>query len=243
MRLVSQLFLLLSLAATSLDAREYRVYVAEGAELTAPDEQLRALREFDPSASWVQVPLSRRCDSEAQARRALLAIRDGVSILPCVALADDQGCYACLPVEGLSAEHLRAAQQYATAPDRAAKAQRRRFEASRYLLFARLNFRPPTDLPACRLYIQRARQLLEDSCAGTEDRQLIGLRALYPLLMQQYSLLSQGAHTPESEATLLEAIAALEAARDLDPQSALGRQAYDERERLRAARLKSRRYE
>lgn len=243
MRLLTQILLLLSLAVSSLDAREYRVYVAEGAELTAPDDQLRALREFDPEASWVQVPLSRRCDSEAQARRAILAICDGVSILPCVALADEKGCYACLPVEGLSAEHLRDAQQYAAAPDRDEKAKRRRFEASRYLLFARLNFRPPTDLPSCRLYIQRARQLIEDDCAGTEDRQLIGLRALYPLLMQQYCLLGRGAHTPASEAALLEAIAALEAARDLDPRSSLGRQAYDERERLRAARIKSRSYE
>ena len=40
-----------------------------------------------------------------------------------------------------------------------------------------------------------------------------------------------------------EAIAALEAARDLDRESKIGKQAFDERERLRRARREARKYE
>jgi hypothetical protein len=50
----------------------------------------------------------------------------------------------------------------------------------------------------------------------------------------------KGAHTPASEAKLLEAIAALEAARNMDRNSNIGKQAYDERERLRKARRQAR---
>ncbi|MCQ2367266.1 MAG: hypothetical protein MJ056_08935 [Akkermansia sp.] len=75
--------------------------------------------------------------------------------------------------------------------------------------------------------------------------QELGLRALYPLLMLEYAQghRANGAHTPETEAKLLEAIAALEAVRDLDPQSTCGRKAHEERERLRMARRQARQAE
>ena len=49
-----------------------------------------------------------------------------------------------------------------------------------------------------------------------------------------------GAHTPASEAKFLEAIDAVEKARDMDRSSIIGRKAYDERERLRKARRQAR---
>lgn len=235
--------LLLPAAAAWLAADEYAVYIPEGSDTAALEEQLLPLKEIDGAAHWSYVPLSRRADSEKQAARAAMAIRDGVSLLPCLALSDERGCYACLPLSAIGAEQIAEARRHAQAPDRDRKAKRRNYEAARYLLFARLSFKPATDLPACRRYIDEARRLATHESADVEDRQLLGLRVLYPLLMKKYSLLGQGAHTPESEAALLEAIAALEAARDLDPLSVLGRQAHAERERLRAARLKSRQYE
>ena len=61
--------------------------------------------------------------------------------------------------------------------------------------------------------------------------------------MLQYTNGYNGAHTPASEAKLLEAITALEAARDLNKDSELGKAASEERERLRMARRKARQYE
>ena len=84
--------------------------------------------------------------------------------------------------------------------------------------------------------IQESRQLLSHELCTKELQQLIGLRCLYPLLMKQYAIGHTGAHTPETEAKLLEAIAALEEARDINPNSALGKRAHDERHRLRMAR-------
>ncbi|MBR4310898.1 MAG: hypothetical protein IKT79_07700, partial [Akkermansia sp.] len=59
----------------------------------------------------------------------------------------------------------------------------------------------------------------------------------------QYKRGYNGAHTPYTEAKLLEAIAALEAARDLHRETKLGNQALKERERLRKARREARKYE
>ena len=84
---------------------------------------------------------------------------------------------------------------------------------------------------------------MEHEHCTDEQQQLLGLRCLYPLLMQQYTNAYKGAHTPASEAKLLEAIAALETARDLAPNTALGKRAHDERHRLRMARREARKYE
>ena len=84
---------------------------------------------------------------------------------------------------------------------------------------------------------------MSHSVATVHDRQLLGFRCLYPLLMLQYTNGYRGAHTPVTEAKLLEAIAALEEARDLDRESDIGKAAAAEREKLRTARRKARQYE
>ncbi|MFI3243634.1 MAG: hypothetical protein R3Y56_05220 [Akkermansia sp.] len=88
-------------------------------------------------------------------------------------------------------------------------------------------------------------QALKEDSLSDEDRQRIGLRLLYPLLMRQYSRTYKRhrAHTPETEAKLLEAVKAVETARDINPTSALGREAFTQRDELRKARIKARAYE
>ena len=131
-----------------------------------------------------------------------------------------------------------------TAPSspRTEEMQRRRFEAHLYLLCARVGLTPLDDDELTQA-VQESRRLLHHRQISPNRQQFIGLRLLYPLLMEQYRRGYKGAHTPETEAKLLEAIAALEEAWDVDPQSTLGRRAYEERERLRMARRKSRQYE
>ncbi len=88
-------------------------------------------------------------------------------------------------------------------------------------------------------------EALQQDCLRDEDRQRIGLRLLYPLLMRQYSRTYKRhrSHTPETEAKLLEAVKAVETARDIDPTSTLGREAFTQRDELRKARIKARAYE
>ena len=62
---------------------------------------------------------------------------------------------------------------------------------------------------------------------------------MYPALMCLYAAEYNKAHTAISEHFFMQAIAALELARDLDASSQLGRLAYEEREKLRAARLQA----
>lgn len=240
------LSLLLPLAAVfvpPLPAREYCIYFAQDANPTDWAEQLAPLRQLDPQATWKFVPLSNRTDHADAARRAAMALKDGVTELPCVALADDQGSYACLPLPLTSTAQIEEARAKAVSPNRSTDAARREFEAKSFMLLATLHFSPPATPEQCEHEVARTRKLLESEAATQEDEQILLLRAIYPLMMRRYALLYTGAHTPETEAALLEAISALEQARDLNPVSIPGRQAYDERERLRSARLQSRPYD
>lgn len=240
------LFLLLQLAAACMQplfAREYCVYFPQDSAPTDWATQLEPLRQVDPQATWKFVPLSQEANHLDAAKRTAMALRDGVTELPCVALADDKGCYTCLPLPLISSEQLDEARAKATAPGREAAAARREFEAKSFMLLATLHFTPPATPEQCLHEAARARKLLESEAATQEDEQILILRVVYPLLMRRYALLYTGAHTPETETALLEAISALERARDLNPTSTPGRQAYDERERLRNARLQSRPYD
>ena len=88
--------------------------------------------------------------------------------------------------------------------------------------------------------LSNCRALMEHPFATPADKQRLGYSCLYPLLMREYANLYTGAHTPDSEAKLLEAIAVLEAARDADRNSDIGKKAFAERERLRKARRQAR---
>lgn len=243
MRKLFQAAVFLLYGATLSPAESYTVYLPVGTEASAVEEALKPLRKAVPNAVCSFIHLSDKCKTMQEAVQAAKAIRAGVSHLPCLVLADEEGEYAAIPLANLTDESLFAAQGIAKEETRESKAAIRRFQAKEYLLFARLGIAQPLSNEVIELCIVSCRTLMSHSIATARDRQLLGFRCLYPLLMLQYTNSYNGAHTPDSEAKLLEAIAALEAARDLNPDSDIGRAAYAEREKLRAARRKARQYE
>lgn len=219
------------------------VYFEVGSDTEELSRRLLPLRRRHPQQELRFVALAPACRTMHDAVNAAQAMVAGVAELPALVLGDDEGDFAALPLRELSLETLLAAEQTASAPQRAEAAAERRYRAKEYLLFARMALAQPMSEEIAELCLTSCRALMNHPKATPADRQLLGLRCLYPLLMQQYARGYRGAHTPETEAKLLEAIAALEAARDTDPNSDLGKQAFAERERLRAARRKARLYE
>lgn len=242
--MIYRAFSLLLCTAGLLYARpEQLVFHGTGANTAHLEEKLAPFREKNPEANIRFIPLATACKSMQDARHAALALQAGVQEIPCLALQDEQGTIACLPLLSLSTANLEQALQQAQQAERPARERARRYRAERYLLFARMAFANPpegTELEQC---LQSCKELMQHPEATPQERQLLGFRCLYPLLLRQYTAGYQGAHTPGTEAKLLEAIAALEAARDIDPASPIGREAFAERERLRAARRQARRYE
>ncbi len=229
--------------AAPVAGESWEVYVDASAGDRAREQAFATLRQLETGGTWTLVEIPAKALSPQDAKRIAKALEAGVKALPSLALRDERGAFASVPLEGITAEKLADARAAANAANRDALASRRRFEARRYLLCSRLGSRVALDDAHLASVIEECRQLLNHATATEEDRQFLGLRCLYPLLMIQYVRGYQGAHTPATEAKLLEAIAALEAARDINPQSALGREAYAERERLRMARRRSRQYE
>ncbi len=235
--------LLATLLAHTLAAAESReLYVKAGTNPAALEQQLAPLKAAEPDIEWLVVEVPPQADTAEQAEAIARAMEAGVATLPSLALCDEGGAYATLPLGGLTAEQVGEAKALATEAERERKAARRRFDAQCYLLCARAA-RPGLDDAALAAAIEQCRALLTDGQATPADRQFLGLRCLYPLLMTQYVRAYDGAHSPYTEAKLLEAIAALEAARDIDRETKLGKAAFAERERLRMARRKSRQYE
>lgn len=230
-------------AAQATDAQPAAiVYFEAGTDTAGFGKKLAPYRESRASGELKFKALSTQCRSVHDALNASEAVAAGVAELPCLVLRDADGPYAALPLRTLSKESVQAAQQSAAAPDRAEQANARLYTAKQYLLFARMALTKPLDEETLGLCLANCRALMEHPLAQTEDKQLLGLRCLYPLLMEEYrrGYEAEGAHTPATEAKLLEAIAALEKARDLEPDSQLGRQAAAERERLRTARRQAR---
>lgn len=224
-------------------ADSYTIYLPEGMEPSAVEEKLEPLRRAVPDADYSFVHLTAKCRNMHEAVQAAKAIRAGITHLPSLVLADEDGEYAAVPLHILTDESLSAAHSVAKGENREAKCAIRRFQAKEYLLFARLGLAHPLSDEVIELSIVSCRTLMNHSIATVYDRQLLGYRCLYPLLMLQYTNGYKGAHTPATEAKLLEAIAALETARDIDRDSDIGKEAFAERERLRAARRKARQYE
>ena len=202
-------------------------------------DRVRALLPEESKGSIHAVPTA--CKTALGAKQLAAAIDAGVTALPCLVLKDERGAYAALPLPGLTAESLARARLLATAPGREQATARRKLASRLYYLRAlwSLAHTPEEQDTVIAAYHVAMKRTESDTTTG----QHIGYYCLYPALMQQYAAEYNGAHTPRTETLLLEAIAALEAVRDADPESRLGRLAYDERERLRAARLKSRQYE
>ncbi len=231
------------LATLPLHATESReLYLRAGTDRTRWEPVLAPLRAAEPELTVTVVEVPDKADSPAAARARAKAMAAGVASLPSLVLRDAQGAYAALPLAGLTVPKLEAARGQTKTPELAAARERRRYEAACYLLCARIA-QPGISDEALATAIEECRMLLRHASATETDRQFLGLRCLYPLLMMQYARGYDGAHSPETEAKLLEAIAALEAARDLNRDTPLGKEAFAERERLRMARRKARQYE
>lgn len=231
---------LLALCVLRAGGEEYTVYFRHGTNTAAVARRMAPLRQAAPQANCRYVVLVEQATTMADAINSANAIKAGVTELPCLVISDAQGAYAVMPVNEVSPASLEAARHAATAPDRDQLARRRNFEAQQYLLFARMALLKPLAGDALQQCIGTCRALMEHPFATQADKQRLGYLCLYPLLMQEYAGMYCGAHTPASEAKLLEAIAALEAARDIDRNTPLGKQAFTERERLRTARRQAR---
>lgn len=218
------------------------VYMEKGADTKSVTAQLAPFRKAHPQRELKFITVTAQCRTMHDAGNAAKAIAAGITELPSLVLCDEAGEYAALPLRTLTAESLAEAEQGAAAPDREAITAARRYSAKEYLLFARLSLTRPMDDATLGLCLDSCRALMSAPQASTENRQLLGLRCLYPLLLEEYrrGYAKARAHTPATEAKLLEAIAALEAARDLAPDTKLGQQASAERERLRTARRQAR---
>lgn len=231
-------------AAVAAEEPPYRLYAAEDFPVEVLRERMEPLKQLAPQATYQLVPLPGRAQNLQQAQRVAKAIEDGVTQLPCLVPVDERGGLACVGLGGkLTAEALEASRASAADPQRQVRAQQRLLQAHQYLLFAELAFTRPMTMRDLEERVARCRSLMKNPHATNTTRQRLGLLALYPMLMQQYALLYTGGHSPQTEAKLLEAIAALDAARDAGPNTVLGRKAHAERERLRAARLQARQRE
>lgn len=221
-------------------ADSYLVYIKDESQRAEAEKLVKAAL---PENADLQVTvLPTECHTRAEAQVQAEALYAGVMALPCLVVSDEKGPYAVLPVDGITAEKIQEVQPQAQHPERKARADERDLSARIYLLCATLCVEEIDDATLSKV-VAECRQLIEHPHATTEQQQFIGYRCLYPALLLQYSRGYTGAHTPYTEAKLLEAIAALEAARDLDRESKIGKQAFDERERLRRARREARKYE
>ncbi|MBR3926824.1 MAG: hypothetical protein IKJ58_08665 [Akkermansia sp.] len=243
----SALFIsIISAAAAILSpaaAETYTVYLLAGNDTPLLRSTVQQILPTEtPETECRYVEISAECKSREEAEVQAQAMEAGVTHLPSLVIADEQGPYAALPLHNLSAENVQKAHELSTAENREIERDTRSHAAALYLLCAACAHSELTGEQVAEL-IAESRNLLEHELSNEEHKQFIGLRCLYPLLMLQYTQGYQGAHTPATEAKLLEAIAALEAARDLNKDSRLGRQAHEERERLRMARREARKYE
>lgn len=221
-------------------ADSYKLFLSSETNAAEAEQKIKAVLPPQSELRIITVPQECRTFEEAQLQAE--AIYAGVNKLPCLIIQDENGPYASLSLRHLTAEALEQARQSATNEQREEQNIARDIAARIFLICAGLAT-PPIDDTKLANIVAECRELLKHPHADIQQKQFIGFRCLYPALMMQYSRAYTGAHTPISEAKLLEAIEELEAARDLMPTSKLGRLAYDERERLRKARLKAIPYE
>ena len=231
-------------AVLPLSAETYTFYVQNGTPVSRCAKQMELVQKADSAADCVQRQLKDKNATLEDAESAAEAIRNGAVQPPCVVISDAQGAYAALPLHKLDAAAIAKAREAAQSPTRGQEQEKRDFDADCYLLYARLTLLEQTP-ERVRANIADCRKLMDRAVNNPQAWQELGLGALYPLLMLEYAqgYRANGAHTPETEAKLLEAIAALEAVRDLNPESSCGRKAHEERERLRMARRQARQAE
>lgn len=222
----------------------WRIFMAEDMNAELIRQEVQKHLPNTPGQRCEYIILPKECKTLEKAHAQARAIECGVTALPAAVLTDEHGPFATLPLRHLTEDKLQEARANKETSGRREDAQKHRLEAHLFLLCARVAMQQEDDANLA-IRIEECRNLVAHAHATDEHRQFIGLRLLYPLLMEQYKrgYYHATAHNPTTEAKLLEAIAALEAARDINAESALGKQAFAERERLRAARRKSRQYE
>lgn len=242
---MKSLLVCLPLLPLALLAEEnWHIFMAEdmNAELIRREVQKHLPNPPEQQCEYITLP--KECKTPEQARAQARAIECGITALPAAVLTDEHGPFATIPLRKLNPDSLQEARNNKDTSGRHEDAQKHRLEAHLFLLCARVSMEQADDA-SLATRIEECRKLLAHQHATDEHRQFIGLRLLYPLLMEQYKrgYRQAVAHNPATEAKLLEAIAALESARDINAETPLGKQAFAERERLRAARRKSRQYE
>lgn len=237
----SALLFLGAAAALSQEAQQYTLYIKD--EASAEKAKLYATQYLPEGAELSVRVLPKKRKSLEDAELQAQAIRAGITRLPVITIADAAGTYAVLPLKALNKESLEQAHQRATAPERTQAEQTRDLHARIYLLCAQWSVVDTLSDEQLEQFVSESKDLLQHPQAGEKEKQFIGYSCLYPALMLQYTRGYKGAHTPYTEAKLLEAIAALEAARDLNRETKLGKRAFAERERLRQARREARKYE
>lgn len=239
--ITSALLLLGAAAALCQEAQQYTLYLKDKACAEKAEQYARRYLPEGAALSICVLPKKRK--SEQDAHLQAQAIRAGITHLPSISVADAEGAYAVLPLNALNKDSLAQAHARAQAPERAEAAATRDLHARIFLLSALWSEAEALTDEQLEQFVADSREALQHAHATEQDKQFIGFCCLYPALMMQYTRGHQGAHTPYTEAKLLEAIAALEAARDLNRDSKLGKKAFAERERLRQARREARKYE
>lgn len=224
--------------ACSADESVWKLFYASGTDFGQAQQLVRQLLPEETRLIVQELPVRARTREEILLQSE--AVDAGVRSLPCLVLNDEKGAYAAIPLGELSPEALRTAGKLASAPDRNSHAQQRRLVSHLFFhtTLARCSRAPVSQ----RLNsIENLEELSRCDNLPVGQRQFISLRCLYPALVQFYTDSYQEAHTPDTEQLFRRIIDAVEFARDLDPGSQLGRAAFNERERLRAARLEAKR--
>lgn len=230
-----------ALLSLSVAAETCTVFISEDTEQDIIKQQITPLLAPETECRFEKLPTS--AISIAHAELMAKAIRYDIRELPTVQMADEEGIFATIPLRLLTPETLETARHSEAKAKHRQTAADNDFTASQFLLFTCMKLETPLTELSLEHYIADCRALMQHEKATDADRQRLGFLCLYPMLMQQYTNGYKGCHTPASEAKLLEAITALEAARDIDDTTTLGRKAYHERERLRKARREARKYE
>ncbi len=254
MRLPSLALILTVCGGNAAGADEYRVYV----DNARPSRELIARMgrlQSDPAhagVAWRIVRLGAGVPDATLRANTIAALRDGIYYLPTLVLSDEKGPYARVvgavaTQEGRTFdERLAQARSMKTSDRRPAIGVRAADRASAELYELLVRVSQIDDDTGSETVLQLeddVRRYLQTPQVTAAERQRLTLEVLYPLALRRYAKAYRGAHTPESEALFLRAVAILEEARDIDPASEAGKRAHEWREELRRARLRAARYD
>ena len=119
-------------------AASYTVYLQEGRDNAVLRKHVTELlpKPAEGQAECRFVVLNDKPNNDEQAEAQADAMAAGVTHLPCLVLADAEGPFATLLLQGLKTQDIIKAEELAKSADRQEKTAEREFEARLYLLFA-----------------------------------------------------------------------------------------------------------